>query len=165
MSDATYAAIAIWSEVAGSLLWIAALVYLWMRFAVPAVVSAQERRNAELAAAESRRDAALADAEAAKGELAAAESEAAEIAARAQADAADLRERLIAQARAESERLMRNAGGELERGRAVARDELRASLVEKALAIARDRSSRLDERTDRRLIDETVAVADRGGPA
>ena len=83
------------------------------------------------------------------------------IVARAEADARRLRDRILAEATAEGARLLQNAEGELERGRAAARDELRASLVAKALGIAREASRGLDARTDRRLIEQTVAVADR----
>jgi F0F1-type ATP synthase membrane subunit b/b' len=162
MSDSTYEAIAVWSQVIASILFIVVLVYLWIRFIAPAVLTAQAQRNAELADAEQRRDAARAEAEAAQRELASAATDAAAIAARAQADATRIHERLVADARAEGERLVKNAGGELERSRFAARTEFRDELIAKALEIARNASSSLDPATERKLVDETVETADRG---
>jgi F0F1-type ATP synthase membrane subunit b/b' len=162
MSDATYEAIAVWSQVIASILFLIVLVYLWVRFIAPAVLAAQSRRNAELADAEQRRDAARTEAEKARREIAEAESDAVAIAARAQADAARIHERLIAEARAEGERLMKNAGGELERSRAAAKSDFRDQLIAKALEIARGNSASLDAATERKLVDATVDTADRG---
>jgi F-type H+-transporting ATPase subunit b len=162
MSDATYEAIAVWSQVVASMLFIAVLAYLWIRFIAPAVLTAQVHRNAQLADAEQRRDAARSEAEAAQKELAAAATDAAAIAARAQADATRLHEHLIAEARAEGERLVKNAGGELDRSRLAARSEFRDALIAKALEIARGASASLDPATERKLVEETVETADRG---
>jgi F0F1-type ATP synthase membrane subunit b/b' len=162
MSDATYEAIAVWSQVVASILFIAVLVYLWIKFIAPAVLTAQAQRNAQLADAEQRRDAARAEAEAAEKELAAAATDAAAIAARAQSDAARIAERLVADARAEGDRLVKNAGGELDRSRLAARTGFRDELIAKALEIARGASASLDPATERKLVEETVETADRG---
>jgi F0F1-type ATP synthase membrane subunit b/b' len=165
VSDATYEAIAAWSQIIGSILFMAALVWIWIKFIAPAVLASQARKNAELADAEARRDAALKDVEAAKADVASAATDAAAIAARAEGDATRLRERLVAEGRAEGERLIRNAGGELDRGRIAANDELRAELLDTALRIARGDAASLDAGTDKKLIAEVLDTADRGGNA
>jgi F0F1-type ATP synthase membrane subunit b/b' len=162
VSDSFYEAVAVWSQVVASILFLFVLVYLWQRFIAPAVLSAQASRNAELAEAEARRDAVRAEAEAAAQEVASAEADAVAIAARAESDATRLHERLIAEARAEGERLMRNAGGELERSRAAASAELRGDLIVRAMEIARSAAASLDAATERKLVDEALDTADRG---
>jgi F0F1-type ATP synthase membrane subunit b/b' len=162
MSDAFYEGVAIWSQVVASLLFLAVLVYLWVRFIAPAVVASQLRKNAELFDAEKRRDEARDRASVAATEIANAEADAKAILARAQGDASRLHDRIVSEARAEGERLARNAGGELERSRAVARGELRAELLERALGIARERAATIDPATDRRLVDEALETAEAG---
>jgi len=163
MSDAAYEALAVWSQVVASVLFIGVMIYVWIRFIAPAVVASQARKNAELVEAEHRRDAARAQVEAAQRELDVADADARAIRARAQADATRLHEAMLTEAEAEGERLVRNAEGELERGRAEARERLRGELLEKAMQIARDAASRLDEATDRRLVADAVDVAEKGG--
>src|SRR5580704_11718982 len=48
MSDNFYAQLAIWSQIAGSIAFIAVLVWLWIKFLTPAVVASRDRKNAEL---------------------------------------------------------------------------------------------------------------------
>ncbi len=162
MSDSAYEALATYSQVVASVLFIVALVVLWNKFLAPAVVASQERKNAELAESEARRDKARAEIEIATREVATAEADAKAIRARAAVDAAATRDRILAEARAEGERLVRNADGELERGRTAARDALRTDLLERAMQIARDASAHLDESTNRRLVGEAVDTAERG---
>ncbi len=164
MSDATYEAIATYSQVVAAVLFIIVVVYLWNRFISPAVLAAQARKNAELLESEKRRDDARAELERAQAEVAKAESDVRAIAARAETDATRLHEKAIAEARAEGERLMTGAQGELARSREVAREHLRDDLLERAMQIARDAASRLDEATNRRLVGEAVDTAERGGP-
>jgi F-type H+-transporting ATPase subunit b len=163
MSDATYEAIATYSQVVAAVLFIVVVVYLWNRFISPAVLAAQARKNAELLESEKRRDDARAELERAQAEVAKAESDVRAIAARAETDATRLHEKTLAEARAEAERLMTGAQGELARSRAVAREHLRDDLLDRAMQIARDAASRLDETTNRRLVGEAVDTAERGG--
>jgi F-type H+-transporting ATPase subunit b len=168
MSDGFYEALATYSQVVASGLFIIALVVIWNKYLAPAVVASQARKNAELVEAERRRDEAAAAVEAAQREAARADDEARAIRARAEADAARVRERILADAKAEGERLVRNAEGELERGRAAAREALRADLLEKAMSIARDAARHLDDATNRRLVGDAVEVVERsarGGAA
>jgi F-type H+-transporting ATPase subunit b len=163
VSDAAYEALAVWSQVVASVLFLGVMIYVWIRFIAPAVGASRLRKNAELAEAERRRDAARAQVEAAQRELDLADADARAIRARAQADATRLHEAMLAEAAAEGERLVRHAEGELERGRAEAREQLRSELLQHAMQIARDAASRLDEATDRRLVADAVDVAEKGG--
>jgi F-type H+-transporting ATPase subunit b len=162
MSDAFYEGVATWSQVVASVLFIVVMVVLWVRLIAPAVVASQARKNAELAESEARRDAAREEIDAAQREVKAAEEQARSIVSRAQADAARITEKIVNDATAEGARLVANASGELDRSRSVANDELRATLLEKAIAIARGSAAGLDTATDKRLVDETVATADKG---
>ena len=165
MSAETYAAIATWSQIVGSLAFIVVVVILWQKFLAPAVLASQHRKNLEILEAEQRRDAAKVGIERAQETLATAEADVRAIEARSHTDARKLRERIAADAAAESDRVVRNAEGELERSRTAAREVLRADLLAKAVAIARRAASGVDEATDRRLIGEAVDTADRAGNA
>ena len=164
MSDAFYEAVAVWSQVIASLLFIVALAALWVKFVTPAVAASQVRKNQELADAEARRDDMRALVDVASDEVTTADADARAIAERAQRDAVRVKKRLIADATAEGERLVRNAQGELERRRSAALTNLREELIAKALDIARAAAAHgLDPAADRRLLDETLATAERGG--
>ncbi len=165
MNDAFYERLATGSQIVAAILFVVVLVYLWRRFLTPAVAAAQARKNAELEEAEQRRDAARSDIDAARRELAAAEADARSTVTRGEEEAARTRERILAEARAESERVARNADGELDRARTAARERLRGDLLEKAIAIAREAAQHVDERTNRRLVAETVDSVDRPGSA
>jgi F-type H+-transporting ATPase subunit b len=165
MSDSFYEGLAVWSQVVASLLFIAALVYGWMRFLSPAVLKAQEAKNADLLEAEKRRDAAKERVEAAQREVERASEDARAIVARSNRDASELRARIVAAAHAEGQRQVKAAEGELDRSRAAARDALRADLLARAMKIARDAASTLDDDTNRRLITEAVEGAERGAHA
>lgn len=161
MSDSFYESLAVWSQVVASILFIVALVVMWIKFLAPAVLAAQARKNAELLDSEHRRDEARARAEQAQTDIATADSDALAIKARAQSDAARLHEKIIADGLAEGTRLIVNAEGELERARFAAREQLRTELLEKALAIARESASRLDAGTNQRLVGDAVQAAER----
>ena len=161
MSDAFYEGVATWSQVVASILFIVVMVVLWIRLIAPAVIASQARKNAELADAEARRDAAREQIDAAQREVTTAEEQTRGIAARAQADATRITEKIRSDAAAEGDRLVKNADGELDRSRATARDALRADLLEKAIAIARGSAASLDAATDKKLVDEAVATADK----
>ncbi len=165
MSDQFYESIAIGSQVVASILFIIAMVVIWMRFIAPAVLASQTRKNAELLEAEKRRDSARADVERVQAEISTADADVRAIAQGAEADATRLHDKMLADARSEGERLLRSAAGELERSRAAARDELRTELLERAMQIARDAAARLDDGTNRRLVGDAVDSAERGGTA
>jgi len=163
VSDNFYEQLAVWSQIVASILFIAVLVYGWIRYIAPAVVKSQERKNAELLEAEQRRDEAKANLQTAQREALEADNDVRAIVERAAHDATDLRTRIVDEARAEGAWHIKNAEGELARSRATAREELRDELLEKAMAIARDAARKLDDATDRRLVDEAVPGADGTG--
>jgi len=165
VSDRTYEEIAVWSQVVASVLFIIALVVIWNRFIAPAVLASQARKNGELAELEKRRDEARAEVEVAQREIASADGDVRSIEQRASADAARLHDKLLADARSEGERLMHGAEGELERARAAARESLRTELLERAMQIAREHATRLDDGINRRLVGDAVDSAERGGNA
>ena len=51
-----YISIAIWSQVISSVVFLAALVYMWSRWILPVVMTAQDRSNRQIAEAERHRD-------------------------------------------------------------------------------------------------------------
>lgn len=161
MSDAFYEGVAVWSQVVASILFIVVMVILWIRLIAPAVLASQARKNAELADSEARRDAAREEIDAAQREVTVAEEQSRSILARAQGDATRISEKIVNDATIEGARLVANAGGELERSRAAANDDLRADLLEKAIAIARSSAGGLDAATDKKLVDDAVATADK----
>jgi len=165
MSDAFYTQLAVWSQVAGSLVFIVFVIWIWNKYITPAVLASRDRKNAELAEAEKRRDAAADEVQLAQRELTNSASEVETIRARAVADAQAYRARLLVEAETEGQRVVRNAGGELARGRMAARETLREELVAKALEIARNSARDLDADTNRRLVGEVVASLERGSDA
>ncbi|HEX4012560.1 MAG TPA: hypothetical protein VHX17_01585 [Candidatus Cybelea sp.] len=154
MNDAQlYIQIAVWSQVASSVIFIGVLVYMWKRFAMPVLMAAQERSNRQIAEAERHRDEVKGALGALHDEIASAGRDARLIAQRADLHAAREREAMIAEATESGERSLRDAQGELERARAAARQRLRDELVERALTIAReDAVQRIGPSLDERLI-------------
>jgi len=158
-----FESVALWSQVLGAIVFLIALILLFRKYLVPAVEANEKARNAEIAQAEARRERVRAEAAAARGEVESAQRDAAEIRARVNVIVNREREHLLAEAKADGERMVRNAEGELERARMAARDRLRIELIEKALLQARAQAaSRVDERTNARLVNETVADLSRG---
>jgi len=163
MTNAFYAQLAIWSDVLSAVLFLAFLVWLWVKFLTPAIIASRDRKNAELLQTERRRDEAKAEVQVAQRELETAGGDAAAIRARAEHDAALARERIISDAALEGDRLVRNAEGELDRGRLAARDRLREELVAKALEIARESAKSLGDETDRRLMSGVISSLESAG--
>ena len=163
MNVAFYEQLARWSQVAGSAVFIAVLVYVFVRFIQPAIIAAQEHKNAELEDAVGRRDAAAEDVKVAERELETVSQYCEAIRERGERDARRERERIAAEAAGEGERIVRNAEGELERARAGAREMLRHELVAKAVEIARANAARLDAEANRRLVANVVHTALREG--
>ncbi len=163
MNDAFYDALALWSQVIGSIAFIIVIVWLFVRFVAPAVVASQERKNAELAEAERRRDAAGEAVEVARRELQTASGDADAILQRAGADAVREREHILREARAEGERVVRNAEGELGRSRGAARDRLRSELIAQALRIAREAAAGVDPAANARIVGGIINQIERGG--
>jgi len=163
MNEAFYEHVALWSQVLGSVAFLAIVVWGWFRFVTPAVIAQRDQKNAELVEAERRRDAARAEVDAARRELESAAHDARAIRARAEHDAGRLRERIVTEAASEGDRLVRNAEGELSRGLMAARERLRDELLARALEIARESAINVGSETERRLVDDVISSLESAG--
>ncbi len=161
--DAFFETVALWSQVAGAIVFLVALILLFRKYLIPAVVANEQARNAEIVDAEKRLARMRADAAKARVEVETADRDAAEILARVERVIERDREHTLAEAKAEGDRLVRNAEGELERARLVARDRLRIEFIEKALAQARaEAPARVDAAMNAALVKRTVDDLARG---
>jgi F-type H+-transporting ATPase subunit b len=152
-----YQAIAQWSQITSSLLFLGVLVWLWIRYIQPAVLAAQATQNARIAEAERHRDEAKAALDGLQREIEAAQRDALAIKERVTALMSGEREALLREAVEAGERALRDAQAELSRARAAAREQLRDELVEKALAAARTIAlRRVDAGANRKLVDSFV---------
>jgi F0F1-type ATP synthase membrane subunit b/b' len=162
MSDQVYVNLAIWSQVASSVVFIAAMIYLWLRYLQPMVLAAQARSNAQIAEAERHRSNAKAALDALREEVDNAAHDAELIRERAKHQAEREHAAIVAEANVAGERLLRNASGELERARAAGRERLRGELVLRALDLARnDAERRVDRPVQECLIDDFLATLER----
>jgi F-type H+-transporting ATPase subunit b len=152
-----YQAIAEWSQVASSLLFMGVLVWLWIKYIQPAVLAAQVAQNARIAEAERHRDEAKAALEGLRRQIEIAQHDALAIKERVSAQMSGEREVLLREAREAGERALRDAQAELSRARAAARAQLRDELIEKALAGARDIAlRRVDAGANKKLVGSFV---------
>jgi F0F1-type ATP synthase membrane subunit b/b' len=148
-----YVRIALWSQVVAAVLFIAFLVWIWVKYLQPAVLAAQERQNKQIAEAERHRDDAKAVLELLRNQINGAALDAAAIKERAVAQAKREYDATVAEAKDAGERALANAQGELARARASARDQLRKEILDRALAQARsDAARRVDSATNARLV-------------
>ncbi len=151
-----YESVALYSQVASAALFVLAMIWIWVKFIQPAVLSAQQNQNAALAEAERHRDEAKRVLDSLQGEIDSAKQDAAAIKRRVEALAAAERENALREAREFGERTLRNAREELPRSRAAAREQLREELASRALGLARVAGAaarrRRRERTTRRLV-------------
>ena len=158
-----YENIAKWSDIVSAILFLAVTVWLWMKYIAPAVLSAQENTNRQLAEAERHRDEAKAALELLRQEISGAKNDAQLIAGRAASQAEHEAESVVAAAKQAGERALNNARGELERARAAAREQFREELAAKALELARrEAQSRVDGGVNTRLVDRFVASLEHG---
>lgn len=149
-----YLHIAIWSQVVSSIVFIAVLVFLWMRWLMPVFLAAQERSNRQITEAERHRDEVKGALEALRGEMETARHDAGLIAQRASQHAEHERQLVLQEATEAGERALADAGRELDRARAAARQRLRDELVERALRLAReDAVSRIGPALDARFVE------------
>ncbi len=159
-----YQAIALYSQVASSVLFLVAMIWIWMRFIQPAVLSAQQAKNAQIAETERHRDDAKAALNALQGEIDGARRDAEAIKSRAQAQAQAEREAVLREAREAGDRTLRSAQGELARSRAAAREQLRDELLEQALSQARAQAAqRVNDTVNERLVVSFVNNLEHGG--
>ncbi len=152
-----YLEISIWSQVASSILFLGALVFIWNKWIMPVVLAAQAHSNAQIAQSERHRDEAKEALVTLREEIDTAQRDAQLIGQRAEVHAQRERDAMIKEATETGERSLRDAGGELERALAAARLRLRDELLERALQIARqDAVQRVGAALDSRLVERFV---------
>jgi F0F1-type ATP synthase membrane subunit b/b' len=152
-----YETIAQYSEIIGGFAFLIVMIWLFRKYALPAVRAGEISRNSDLVKTEHRREQLRDEVAEARGLVESADRDALAIAARAETDARHEHETIIADARREGSRLIHNARGELERGRIAGRDKLRIEFIEKALNRARELAGQqLSEAGDTRLVTKTV---------
>lgn len=156
-----YLQIAVWSQVLSSIVFIAALVFMWFRWLLPVFMAAQERSNRQIAEAERHRDEVKGALETLRSEIQTARHDAELIVARATDQAEHERQALLSEATDAGERTLSNAGQELDRALAAARRRLRDDMLKRALQVARsDAAQRVGPSLDSRLIDNFVVSLD-----
>lgn len=159
-----YERIALISQVVSSVAFLAVMVWIWMKFIQPAVLSAQQAANARMAEAERHRDEAKAALASLQASVAEAERDAQSIRDRASAQAQLEREAALREAEESGERAVQNAGRELERAREAARASFRDRLLENALNLARTKAaSRVDEAASARFVSGFLNKLGAGG--
>lgn len=158
-----YEAIAQWSQVVSAIAFLGAMVWIWVKFIQPAVLTAQQAQNERIKEAELHRDQAKQRLDSLQGEIGSAQSEAATMKDRAQAQGQREHDVIVAEARDAGERQFRNAQGELDRARVAARDRLRAELADKALDVAAaEAAQRVDAGVNAQLVNAFVSNLERG---
>jgi F0F1-type ATP synthase membrane subunit b/b' len=159
-----YIRIALWSQVVAAALFIAFLVWIWVKYLQPAVLAAQERHNKQIAEAERHRDEAKAMLDLLRTQINGAAHDAEAIKQRAIAQAKREYDAAVAEATDAGERALANANGELQRARASARDQLRREILDRALAQARqDAARRVDAATNARLVNGFLGSLEQHG--
>jgi len=155
--------LAVYSQIAGAVIFVILLVWLYNKFMAPAIATYTANKNAEIREQEQRRERMRSDVGAAQAELGTAEDDVREIRARREVVEKRERETSLAAAHAEADRIVRNAEGELERARLSARDKLRIEFIEKALQQARVQAAqRIDDAANVKLVEATVNDLARG---
>ncbi len=158
-----YEAVALWSQVISAILFIAVLVWMWVKFLQPAVLAAQQNANAAIAEAERHRDQAKAELESLRGAVDNAQRDAVAIKQRVEAQAKTECEAILAEARRAGDRTVRNAEGELDRSRVSARERLREELLDQALMLARaEAERRVDTAVNAQLVGAFLSNLERG---
>jgi len=152
-----YESIAQYSEIIGGFAFLIVAIWLFRKFALPAVRAGEVSRNSDLVNTEHRREQLRDEVAEARGAVESADRDALAILARAETDARHEHETIVAAARREGLRLVHNARGELDRGRIAGRDKLRIEFIEKALNRARELATQqLSVAADTRLVAKTV---------
>ncbi|MBC5815830.1 MAG: hypothetical protein GIW97_04735 [Candidatus Eremiobacteraeota bacterium] len=159
-----YEAIAVWSQVVSSILFLIVLIWMFNKFAIPAVLKAQQSKNEEIARTEQHRDQAKATADTLRLQMGAAQVDAKAILERAKEQGKREHETVVEQAKAAGERALHNAAGELDRAREAARVQLRNELAQKALELARsDARTRVTPGVNAQLVERFTQSIEHGG--
>jgi len=160
-----YVQLAAWSQIAASVLFIAVLLWLWVKFIQPAIMAAQANANRQIAEAERHRDEARAALDMLKTATNGASHDAVLIKERAAEQAQREHDAAIAASNEAGERALANARGEFERSLQSARHQFRDEILGKALDRAREESiRRIDAAADSKLVDAFVASLERNAP-
>lgn len=158
-----YEMIAFWSQIAGFVLFVAALVWAWNKFLTPALSASSKASNDHIVLAERHRDEMRGALESLRHAIDGAKLDAQAMIVRVKERAQHERDAILTEAKDAGERLVRNAGGELARSRMAAREQLRETLAAKALEIARtSANNRIDTTTNARLVQEFIEQVSRG---
>lgn len=158
-----YDAIAFWSQIAGFVLFAAALVWVWNQWITPALGASAKASNDRVALAERHRDEMYAAVESLRHAIDGAKLDAQAMIERVNERVHHERDAILAEAKDAGERSVRNAEGELARARMAAREQLREALATKALEIARTSANmRIDTTTNARLVQEFIERVSRG---
>lgn len=161
-----YFHIAVWSQIASSIFFIAALTFIWFKWLMPVFLAAQERSNRQILEAERHRDEVKGALEALREEIGSARHDAQLIEQRASQHAEHDRELSRKEATEAGERALADANRELERARVAARHRLRDEMLEAALKLARESATqRVDADLDARFVDrftDSLELAARG---
>ncbi|MBV9332982.1 MAG: ATP synthase F0 subunit B [Candidatus Eremiobacteraeota bacterium] len=154
MSEAQqYLQIALWSQVVSSIVFTAALIFMWFRWVMPVVMAAKERSNRQIADAERHRDEVKGALETLRGEIETARHDAQLIEQRAGLRAEHERDLLLNEAEEAGRRTLADAERELDRALTAARHRLRDEMLEAALAQARhDAMERVGPDLDARFV-------------
>ncbi|GAC1657596.1 MAG: hypothetical protein NVS9B12_09770 [Vulcanimicrobiaceae bacterium] len=159
-----YEAISVWSQIISSALFFVVLVWMFNKYLIPLVMTAQKNKHEEIARNEQRRDQAKATLETMRMQMGSAQQDAAGIRERTGEQAQRERDAALSQSRAAGERALRNAEGELDRSRAAARENLRNELAAKALALARAEAiARVTPEVNERLVDRFIGSIEGSG--
>ena len=155
-----------WAKVIDFVLFAAALVWLWQKFAKPQLEAASDAENARIAGIEDGLAKAKADLAAARVARETANAERETILRNAdEAGARDL-EAAVADAKGQAARIRAHAEGEVERQRYAAGVRLRIEMIEDALAKARrDAAARSDEALQSSLVDQLLGDLTRDNKA
>ncbi|MDE2572758.1 MAG: hypothetical protein KGM44_09590 [bacterium] len=141
------------AKVIDFVVFVALLVWLWMKYARPQLEAASEAENARIMAIEEALAKAKADAEAAREARRAADAERDQILRNAEESGVRDVAQQISDAEAQAGRIRAYAEGEVERQRYAASVQLRIEMIEEALAKARaDAASRGDEALQASLV-------------
>jgi len=136
-------------------LFVAFLVWLWRKYALPQLEAAADAENKRIASIEEALAKARADVEVARNAREAANGERETILRNADEAAAHDMERQAAEAKAQAERIRAHAEGEIERQRYAARVRLRIEMIEEALRKARrEAAASSDEALQSRLVEQ-----------
>lgn len=159
-----YEAISIWSQGLSALLFLVLLIFIWIKYIQPAVLTGQQNANAQIAEAERHRDEAKARRESLEREIDTARRDAIAIKQRVEAQAKAECEGIIAEARQAGERSVQSARGELDRSRAAARERLRDELLDQALTLARTQAQqRVNDGVNKEIVASFISKLEHGG--